>query len=508
MSKGCPNRLSLVWLVGVIFLGCMGIPFPNARSEQPPNSGPVVVIVLDGTVGPVMETFVRRALAKARRMGAALVVFEIDSPGGLASSSFELAELFQQINWTRTVVYVPREALSGAAIAALGCGEIYLAENARFGNAGPIYLAEGGLFRHVPEKLRSDLALRMRQLAEYHDRPPTLAEAFVDSNLKVFQFRHKETQETRYYSDQEWTALSDRDQWEKVAPVVESGDGRFLEVTGKRAVELKLANGTAATRDDLLKQLQITGVPIEMRKGTIDYLVVILNHPLVTGLLFVAGLVALYIEVSAPGLGLGGLISALCFALFFWSRFLGGTAGLLEVVLFLLGIGLLLIELFLLPGFGVFGITGLLLIVASLVLAGQEFVIPQTAAQRQQLAASVTVIVGSGVVFLICAFYLARYFGSLPILSKLMLAPPGDATQQAESSSPAEVGPIRVGMVGVTETPLRPGGKATFGTFFVDVVTEGEFLDRGCKVEVLEVAGNRIVVRSVQDNGKNPSSPC
>ena len=98
----------------------------------------------------------------------------------------------------------------------------------------------------------------------------------------------------------------------------------------------------------------------------------------VTGLLFVVGLVALYVEVSTPGLGLGGLVSLLCFALFFWSRFLGGTAEVLEIVLFLTGVAFLAVEIFVLPGFGVAGITGLLLMLAGVLMASQTFLIPET----------------------------------------------------------------------------------------------------------------------------------
>ncbi|GIW90445.1 MAG: peptidase [Pirellulaceae bacterium] len=474
-----------------ISTGTLLLFFAVQLHAQPASVGPPVVIHLEGEVGPVMVQSARRSLEKARRWNPPCVVFEIDSPGGLLASGLKLAEMFQEIGWTRTVVFIPREALSSAAIASLGCREIYLSEQARFGNAGPIYLGAGGLFRHVPEKIRSDVALRVRQLAAHHDRPPAVAEAMVDSELQVFEYHHRQTGQRRYLSEREWQGLEDRDQWVQGAVVPESGQGRFLEVTGRRAVELGLATAVVADRDQLWERLGVSGAPIEFRPQAIDYAVVILNHPLVTGILFVAGLVALYIELSAPGIGLGGLVALVSFSLFFWSRFLGGTADWLELVMFLVGIILLGIELLLVPGLAVFGITGLLLIVSSLVLASQDFIVPHTAQQRQQMSLSFVVLVVSGVAFLAAAVLLARYFGRVPVLNRMMLPPPSARS----GTSSIEQGPVVVGTVGVAETPLRPGGKASFGSAYVDVVATGEFIEAGQPIEVVEIYGHRIVVR-------------
>ena len=110
-----------------------------------------------------------------------------------------------------------------------------------------------------------------------------------------------------------------------------------------------------------------------LKPSGVDTAVTLLNLPLVTGLLFVIGLVALYIEFMHRAWGLGGLIAGLCFALFFWSRFLGGTAGWLEVILFVAGVAFLAMEVFVIPGFGIAGLTGLLLVFTSILMASQHF---------------------------------------------------------------------------------------------------------------------------------------
>ncbi|MBM3999101.1 MAG: peptidase [Planctomycetes bacterium] len=489
--------------VFVGMLAAVGARAPLARAEDA-TAKRAAVIRMEGMISPRLDAFVVRSLDKARRARVDIVVFEIDSPGGYLTSSFDLAERFQQLAWAKGVAYVPREALSGAAIASLGCADIRIASDARWGNAGPIYASEDGAFRHVPEKVRSDLALRMRQLAEHHGRPATLAEALVDSQLAVFEVRDRQTHAKSYLSMKEWDALppAESERLEKGAQVVESGDGRFLELLGKRAAELGLANGVAESREDLLASLGVIEPPLVIEPVLVDRVIGFLNHPFVTGVLFLAGLIALYVELSSPGLGLGGGVATLCFSLFFWSRFLGGTAGWLEVILFMAGLVFLLIEFFVLPGFGVSGLVGVGLIILSLVLASHDFVVPRTAMERQSLLVTVSVLLGSGFLFLGAAVMITRHIGRIPILSRLMLEPPEPIEVDERSSGEGEgaiMYPVRVGDVGCSESPLRPAGKALFGDAYVDVVADGAYVEPGRLLKVIRTGGNRIVVREIDE---------
>ncbi|NUQ63558.1 MAG: peptidase, partial [Pirellulales bacterium] len=304
----------------------------SAEENRPPrkfNHG--VVIRFDGMITSMREQYLYRKLEEAKRRGADLVVLEIDSPGGQLQESLAIAQKLGALDWAYTVAYVPREALSGAAIAALGANEIVMGPKARMGDAGPIFLAEDFLFRHAPEKIRSDLARQMRDLAEARGRAPALAEAMVDMDLVVYHVKNKQTGKEAYLSDHEIQASDRPDDWEKIKPVLESREGHFLEVNGRRAVELGLAEATASSREEVARRYGLDGNLPVLEATFVDTAVYELNRPLVTGLLFVVGLVALYIEFSAPGISIGGLTAGLCFTLFFWSRFMGGTAGWLEV---------------------------------------------------------------------------------------------------------------------------------------------------------------------------------
>jgi membrane-bound serine protease (ClpP class) len=324
-------------------------------------------------------------------------------------------------------------------------------------------------------------------------------------DLVVYRVSNRETNDETYMSDEELEAAEHPDQWEKLNPVLESREEKFLVVNGVRAVELKLAQPTVTSQAELRDRYQLESDFIVMQHRAVDTAVQVLNSPFVTGLLFVVGLVALYIELSAPGISVGGLISGLCFALFFWSRALGGTSGWLEVILFLAGVVFIAMEFFVIPGFGVAGILGFLLVFASLVMASQDFAHWNSARQLPSLATTLAVIFASGIISVAAISLLSRYMGSLPVLNRLVLHPPraeeddDEAPVSKDSPQPADGRfPVAIGDWGIADSPLRPAGKAKFGNDYVDVVTEGVFVDVGQRVRVIDISGNRVMVRRVE----------
>ncbi len=508
MSQRRATLIGLRVLAATIgLLATIGPQLADAQeAEEPRAYRKAVLIRFEGTITPLLEHFVYRKLDEAKKLDADLVIIEIDSPGGYLETSENLANRFLALDWAHTVAFIPREAISGAAIAALGCDEIVMASAAQFGDAGAIIQGEDSQFRYAPEKILSKLALSVRELAEATGRPPALAEAMVDMDLVVYRVRNENTGEETYLSDHEIESSENPQDWEKLQPVDESREKHFLTVTGKRAVVLELADATAETRDEVRDRYQLPEALVILEPSGIDTTVTILNVPFITGLVLLIGLIALYVEFSAPGVGVGGFIAAICFSLFFWSKFLGGTAVWLEVVLFLLGIAFLLVEIFVTPGFGFAGITGMLCIVLALVMAGQDFTIPTTTRQLNASLQGLSVVVCAGLAFVVGAIGVSQYFGTVPVVGWLKLDLPtgkgGDEgkgdDKPSTSAEPSRV-PVGVGDWGVAESPLRPAGKAIFGDHYLDVVADGSFVDKGKQVRIVEVSGNRIVVREIED---------
>ncbi|HEV7282830.1 MAG TPA: NfeD family protein [Pirellulaceae bacterium] len=496
-------------LASFLALFCMAVLPAMAQEEAAPPrereaaAGETYWIVLEGAIFDSNANFVRRHLEAAEEAGAETIVLEIDSPGGELQACLSLCEKIQQVDpRTRTIAYVPREALSGAALATIACDERYLAPGARLGDVGVIESGFDGAFRFAEAKLRSDVALRARGFAQESGVAPAFAEAMVDKDLEVFRYANEATGESGFFSEAEIAARPDADDWKRGELVFESRKNNFFEVSGDRADELAIATGLAASDEALAEAIGLARVPPKHRWTWTDTAASFLNHPLVSFLLIAVGLIALYVEFSAPGLSIGGLLAGLCFVLFFWSHFFGGTAQWLEVILFATGIVFLLCEFTVLPGFGIAGVTGLALIVGSTILAMQSFVLPADQADWRALSISAAVTIGACVASTVLLAVLVRFFHVLPGLGKMVLKPesydPAGGEFDADGKKTAGAGsgaaPLFVGDWGVAVAPLKPTGIAEFADRRFSVSTQGEYLEAGESVRVIALRGKKIVV--------------
>ena len=470
---------------------------------KPARTG--IVIPLHEDINPLSGELLKQKFQQAIDAGADVIVLDINSPGGFTYVTFELMDMVLDAKQVETVAFIEKDAISGAALLSLACDRIIMLPTARIGDAGEIVMGEDGRFRYTEAKSRSVLAQKVRDTAEARGRPIALAEKMVDKDLIVFAATNKKTGEKKYISNKEWDSFENREEWEKGAPVREAGKEMFFTVNGKRAVELGFADEVIQNRAKLAKVLNVRE-PMQVIKRTwSDTFVFLLNTGFATFVLIAIGLIALVIELSAPGISVGGLTSLLCFSLFFWSRFLGGTSGWLEVLLFALGLIFIAMEFFVIPGFGFAGIGGILLVLISLVMASSRGFFPETNEELNGLGTDVLTVVSAFACFLIALFFLARYIGEIPGLSRLTLKP-GVAAPAALGNSllagkHADQLPacqlVNIGDVGKTASPLRPSGKIQIGDMMVDVVTEGDFIDTDCEVCVVNTQGAKVTVRKL-----------
>jgi membrane-bound serine protease (ClpP class) len=483
--------------------------------DQPPVDQPPVDAVLTQNFqrgllieveGPIFDRFhwyLNHRLDLARKQGCDLILIRLTSPGGDLEHSLQLARRLRDIDWATTIVFIPEEAISGGAIMALGCDRIYMQSGALLGDAGPIRMGLGGQFEHAEEKVVSYTVSAIRELATSNQRPAALAEAMVDRTVTVYQAIEKSTGRAVFLSEKEFDEAGVAEKYELGAAVPEAGQNRFLTVGGVRARELQLCEGVFNSQDELLQQLSIE-VLESTRINWIDKTVFTLNRPWLTALLLIIGLVGLYLELAAPGISIAGLASMVCFGIFFWSHFLGGTSGWLEVLLFIMGIVCLAFELFVLPGFGIFGLSGLFLLVLSLVMASQDFLVPANAAQWQELQVNLLVVLGAVLGVMVLFFGQILLLDSIPGLNRFRLdAPEANGTGEMhiltsgllQSAEAGRFTPPSIGATGVAESDLRPAGKVLMDNRLLDVITEGDYVEAGSPIEVLRVEGNRIVVR-------------
>jgi membrane-bound serine protease (ClpP class) len=237
----------------------------------------------------------------------------------------------------------------------------------------------------------------------------------------------------------------------------------------------------------------------ELSPDWLDQIADFLRLPGIRFLLVMIGITCLILEFKIPGATAPGVIAAVCFVLFFWAQsHLSGQIIILAILLFLLGLILIGIEVFVIPGFGFVGISGILLVVIGLGLATVDRA-PRSAGEWLNLGATVTQFgLGMmGATFL--AIILARYLPHIPGANRLFLPPPGEGDNGDEPAPlpGLEEAAALLGAIGTAATVLRPAGMARFGDQYVDVITEGTFVPAGARVQVIEVEGNRIVVKEV-----------
>jgi len=432
-----------------------------------------------------------------RQRDANFLCVWIESPGGSPADSMDLANHLAGLrpDKIRTVAYIPKEARADAAMVAMACNQVVMHPRAILGGSGAQELSE--------EQVRQ-LRETIKDLGKRSMRSWSLWAAMIDPGLEVSRFTARRGDEG-FFSSEELEEQPDRANWQKSRR--ETTPGRPFSAKGYQAVEYHLAHRTVENFGEF-KQYYDLKDPTLLEPGWADRVVDFLKSPGIAALLLMIGGIALYIELHTPGLGLGGFIATVCFALFFWSNYLGGTAGWLEITLFLAGICCLALEIFVIPGFGIFGLGGGALVLVSLVLATQTSFLPRNEYQLAELQTSLLSLAGAITGIVVGSILLRRWLPHTPGLNRMFLPPPSDEEAQRISRREALADyHDLVGVRGTATTQLTPGGKARFGNRLVDVMAEGELIERGAAIEVVEVHGNRVVVREVRGSeggtGKN-----
>jgi len=465
---------------------------PESLRDTAPLDGqwrPVRVDVKGPLKADLIDRVDRMIRQAIERENANFVCLWIDSAGGSPADSQRLAGYLAELDSTRvrTVAYIPREARADAALLALACDQIVMHPGAVLGGEGDAAFSQDS----VAEVVR----FIRKVIAPNKARAWSLPAAMFDPELKVRRYRRGA--EVAFFSEQELKEQPKPEAWVPAEEVTRPG--RPFSVKGSDAVTLQLANHVVNDLAGLRERFELENDPGLMEPRWVDTLVEALASPKLAVLLLIIGAVALYAELHTPGVGVPGFIATVCFVLFFWSRFLGGTAGWLEVLLFLLGVACLMLEIFVIPGFGIFGLGGGALILASLVLASQTFVLPRNEYQATEFRNSLLMLAGATLGTIVAIILINRWLPRAPIVSQMILHPPTHEEAEAISASESLAHFERlVGMHGVAVTPLVPGGKARFGRTTVDVLTDGDFVPRGAEVEVVEVQGTRVLVRAVE----------
>lgn len=524
-------------------------------ATRPASFERAAIIPIEDEITDVTRDSVRRRLKAAREQNARLIVLELDTPGGMVSSTLEICDEIKKLRdegiavWT----WVNNKAYSGGTVIALAADGIVMAPNATIGDSQMIVMTPSGAGA-VPEdleaKMKSPLLAELRDSARRNKYDWDLVLAFVDPELEIYWVENTRTGERRFVTPRERDQLfgltgetrpaeagaskeADDDakkdrrskgsapvpdtlsktDWKYVTSAPGLGDvhqpidgaRQLLTLRTVEAEAYGFSHATIGNDAELARYFNVRG-PIErLTSNWFESAIEWLASPMVRGVLFLLMLLGAYVEFQTPGFGAAGGVALIALLLFLGAPYLAGFAVTWEIVVIILGIALLAVEIFVIPGFGVAGIAGLALLALGLIASfvPKELPIPDSGdpswwptlpLTMHYLKNGLWALAGGMTGAIVLGMILARFLPKVPVAGRLVL--PNPTRDMIVVDDPYE-GMAQVGHIGKTEGTLRPAGKARFGAMLVDVVSDGEFIPPGTRVEVIERAGARVVVRRI-----------
>lgn len=508
-----------------------------------------VMIPIHDEINDVTFASVQRRINDAKSRHADLIIFDLDTPGGVAKVALDICTAIKNLTSVHTVAWINPDAYSAGAIIALSCDEIIMSGRSKMGDAQPIFYGPEGVSA-IPEDVRakaySPLLEEVESSARRHGYDRDLCLSMMLPDMELFWVENTKTGERRFVqpavrdrlfglveqpvpgtarpndttsdSDAKNASKSTRDKrtepvpdslsktdWRyvKSAPPLTSvrqpivGSDELLMMGEDAAVAYGFAKGIVSSEDEMRDFYGIHG-PIELLKYSwSEQLVDVLSSPIVRGILFIMMLLGAYVEFSTPGFGIPGIVALTCLVLFLGAPYLTGLAQAWEILVVVCGVGLLMVEVFVIPGFGVVGIAGLVLIFVGIVATFMPHEPgpihwPTFRYTVEGVQTGLAVVAVGLVAAIVGMFALSRYMPRTPYFRRIV--PPNPTPESIAIVDP--LGNLAsIGDVGTAVGPLRPAGKARFGASLVDVVSDGEFINAGDRIEVIDRQGNRVVVR-------------
>ena len=463
------KRLSILVVIPMLLAGQV------AQARELVHKGDVVVVPLRGEISPSLLMFLRRAEKVAESNGASAIIFEMNTYGGRLDAAEEISSALNRAT-VPTYTFINSNAGSAGSLVALATQHIYMAPVSAIGAAAPVLPTGEDLPLTQREKTISYWSALIRSSALKNGHNPDLGEAFMNKEKEV-----------------------------KIGDRVVHPKGTLLTLNAQEATEKingkpLLADGIADSIADLMQKAGLKGNAVALGPTGFEQLAFWITA--LAPLLLLGGIIGAYLEFKIPGATMPGIISAICFALFFLGHYLAGLAGWEVVALFVLGVVLVIIEiLFFAHSTIVFGVVGVFLMLASLFWAmidrypGETF-FPTGRALAVPLLNLFLALIGAAIVIALLAKYLPKT--SVYRRFALMTAnPPGPslAGVPREFATALDLTP---GEEGVSMSILRPSGKARFADRVVDVVTEGEFVAPNTSVTVVRRDGMRVVVKAAR----------
>jgi membrane-bound serine protease (ClpP class) len=407
---------------------------------------------IEGEIDLGLAPYIRRIINEAEKNSADAIIFRINTFGGRVDAATQIKDAILNSK-IKTIAFVDKRAISAGALITLSCEKIVMVPGASMG--ATTVVDQSG--QKQSEKYQSYMRSEMRATAEKNGRRTDIAQGMVDERIVVADLQDDST--------------------------------KLITLTSEEAVKYKMADTILTSFDEVKKCfVDQNAEVIHVSSNWAEDFVRFLNNPIVSSLLIMIGLIGLYTEIKTPGWGLPGTVALICLALFFGSGYILELASIFEILIFIVGIILLLLEIFVIPGFGIFGILGITFIIGGLflgMLSDFEMIDwTMISAAIIQLAATLTFT-------FIIIIILLKFLPKSTMLNKLILQ---DKVEAKSGYADKEMFSDIIGVVGTALTDLRPSGAAMINGKRIDVVTEGDYINHGSEIIVKFAEGSKIVV--------------
>ncbi|MBM4170669.1 MAG: nodulation protein NfeD [Ignavibacteria bacterium] len=407
---------------------------------------------IEGDIDLGLAPYIRRVVEEAEKNFAQAILFKINTFGGRVDAATQIKDAILNSK-VRTIAFVDKRAISAGALITLSCEKIVMVPGASIGASTVVDQAG----QKQSEKYQSYMRSEMRATAEKNKRRTDIAQGMVDETI--------------------------------VVPDLQDDSTKLITLTSEEALKFGIADTILSSIAEVERFFNYEDADIiTIDSNWAEDVVRFLNNPIISSLLIMLGLIGLYTEIKTPGWGLPGTLGVISLALFFGTGYILELASILEILLFIIGFILLLIEIFVIPGFGVFGISGIVLMIGSLFLGLlSDFDLIDWDIISFAIIQLAATFVATGVII----FVLLKFLPKSDMFNKLILK-----EQVAEKSGYASKPTIEhlIGLEGKALTDLRPSGSALIDGKRIDVVTEGDYISNGSKIIVKSVEGSKVVV--------------
>lgn len=431
----------------------------SAQSNDPSDNSPIVMLMeIKAEIDPRMSRYVDLALSHAKEINAGYILIEMDTYGGALEAADDIRTAI--LNYPKPVfVFINKDAASAGALISIACDSIYMASGASIG-AATVVTADG---KAAPDKYQSYMRSIMRSTAEANGRNPNIAEAMVDENLEV----------------------------DSISQI-----GQVITFSTSEAIKYGYCEGQVSSLEEILELNHIKDYRLERYElSTAEKIIALFLNPFISGILVLIIIGGIYFELQTPGVGFPILAAFIALVLYLTPYYLNGLAENWEIAVFFVGIALLLVEIFVIPGFGIAGISGLVLMVGALILVMLNNNLFDFSFVEGEEVLGAVAAVGLGLLGgMVLIFYGGIKFTDSNAFKKIALQGKFERTEGYTSNFKTAT---FVGKKGVTYTVLRPSGKILIDDEIYDAYTRGNYIDAGVEIIVVDETGTSLKVKEI-----------